>query len=90
MIALEAPKIAPLKGAALEAPRIPPLQVEGAPATAAPAPATARHESSDQGVVFERGAITVTVTGASALDDLEERLTEIFSRAALRLGVSHG
>ena len=42
------------------------------------------------GVVFERGAFQITVSGATGLDELEERLTEIFSRSALRLGVSHG
>ena len=42
------------------------------------------------GVVFQRGAFQITVSGANAVDDLEDRLTEIFSRAALRLGVSHG
>jgi TP901 family phage tail tape measure protein len=39
------------------------------------------------GVVFERGAFQITVNaGGGSLDDLEEQLTEIFSRAALRLG----
>ena len=40
-------------------------------------------------VVFQKGAISVSVSGASAIDDLEERLTEIFSRASLRLGVAN-
>jgi len=41
------------------------------------------------GVVFEPGAFQITVTGADGMDDLEGQLTEIFSRAALRLGVTH-
>ncbi len=45
--------------------------------------------SSAPSVVFQKGAISVTVSGIDALDDLEERLTEIFARASLRLGVSH-
>ncbi len=40
-------------------------------------------------VVFQRGAFQITVSGADSMDDLEERLTEIFGRLALRLGVSH-
>jgi len=42
------------------------------------------------GVVFEPGAFQITVNGADGLDDLEGQLTEIFSRAALRLGVANG
>jgi len=64
--------------------------VEGAEGAAAPAPVTESSSSSKAGVVFEQGAFQITVNGADGLDDLEGRLTEIFSRAALRLGVANG
>jgi hypothetical protein len=53
-----------------------------------PAASAAPVESGGSGgsVVFQPGAFNITVSGAGALDDLELRLTEIFSRAALRLG----
>ena len=42
-------------------------------------------------MVFERGAFQITVhASGGSLDDLEEQLTEVFSRAALRLGVANG
>ena len=76
---------------ALQAPRIPPLQMEGAPgAPSMSGPALPQAEEGSAGVVFQRGAFQITVSGGAAVDDLEDRLTEIFSRAALRLGVSHG
>ena len=75
---------------ALQVPSIPPVQMDGGPA-ASPTPGRAAESSGEAaGVVFERGAFQITVSGANAVDDLEDRLTEIFSRAALRLGVSHG
>jgi phage-related protein len=89
-IALDAPVMPGMPSVNLQPPRIPPLQLDAPGLQGAPAPVPATAADSSAGVVFERGAITVTVTGASALDDLEERLTEIFSRASLRLGVSHG
>ena len=51
---------------------------------------TTSGSSSKAGVVFERGAFQITVNGADGLDDLEGQLTEILSRAALRLGVANG
>jgi len=79
-----------LSNVSLEISRIPPMQMEATGPAAAPAPATETGSSSKAGVVFEQGAFQITVTGADGLDDLEGQLTEVFSRAALRLGVSHG
>ena len=79
-----------LSSVSLEAPRIPPVQMEGAEGAAAPAFATESGSASKAGVVFEHGAFQITVNGADGLDDLEGQLTEIFSRAALRLGVANG
>jgi len=39
-------------------------------------------------VVFQPGAIQVTMQAGETMDNLEERLTEILSRVALRLGVA--
>jgi hypothetical protein len=50
------------------------------------APSAADTGGSGASVVFQPGAFNITVSGTGALDDLELRLTEIFSRAALRLG----
>ena len=66
------------------------MQMEATGQAAAPAPATAASSTSKAGVVFERGAFQITVTGADGIDDLEGQLTELFSRAALRLGVANG
>ena len=75
-----------LSNVSLESPRIPPVQVEGTGQAAAPAPASETSSASKASVVFERGAFQITVNGADGLDDLEGQLTEIFSRASLRLG----
>ena len=79
-----------LSNVSLEAPRIPPMQMEMGGQAAAPTPASESGSSSKAGVVFERGAFQITVNGADGLDDLEGQLTEIFSRAALQLGVANG
>ena len=79
-----------LSNISLEAPRIPPVQMEATGPGAALAPATETGSAAKAGVLFERGAFQITVNGTDGLDDLEGQLTEIFSRAALRLGVSHG
>jgi len=79
-----------LSNVSLEAPRIPPVQMETTGQAGLPAPATETNSRAKAGVVFERGAFQISVTGTDGLDDLEGQLTEIFSRAALRLGVSHG
>jgi TP901 family phage tail tape measure protein len=81
---------AALSNVSLEAPRIPPMQMEMGGQGAAPAPASETGSSSKAGIVFERGAFQITVNGADGLDDLEGQLTEIFSRAALQLGVANG
>jgi len=57
---------------------------------AAPAPAIETSSTAKAGVVFERDAFQITVTGADKMDDLEGQLTELFCRAALRLGVANG
>jgi hypothetical protein len=79
-----------LSNVSLEAPRIPPMQIEKGGQAGAPAPASETGSSQKAGVVFERGAFQISVTGADGMDDLEGQLTEIFSRAALRLGVANG
>jgi TP901 family phage tail tape measure protein len=76
-----------LSGVSLAAPRIPPLEVETPEPVAAAAARTSSRDSRSA-VVFQRGAFAITVNGASGLEDLESRLTDIFARAALRLGVS--
>ena len=81
---------AALSNVSLEAPRIPPMQMEGAQQGAAPVAPSESGSSAKEGVVFERGAFQITVSGKDGLDDLEGQLTEIFSRAALRLGVANG
>lgn len=55
-----------------------------------PAPSTPSSSGQKGQVVFEDGAFQITVNGADGLDDLEDRITEIFSRASMRLGVTHG
>lgn len=45
-------------------------------------------QTSSQSVVFQPGSIVVHVSGEQALDDLETRLADVFSRLALRMGVS--
>jgi TP901 family phage tail tape measure protein len=77
-----------LAGVSLEAPRIPPLEVLHQGATSMSPPPRETVRSAGPSVVFQRGAFAITVNGASGLDDLETRLTDIFARAALRLGVS--
>ncbi len=50
-------------------------------------PATSRPRQSEATrVVFQKGAFQIHVSGEDALNDLEERLAEIFARTALRLG----
>jgi len=74
----------------LEAPRIPPVEVEPAGRQQAMA-AGAESSPYEDRIVFERGAFQITISSSGdSFDDLEERLTEIFSRAALRLGGAHG
>jgi len=70
----------------LEPPSFPPLSYEAQPGNHPEKPDSSAGSSSPS-VIFQKGAISVSVSGASALDDLEERLTEIFARASLRLGV---
>ncbi len=80
-----------LSNVSLEAPRIPPVQLETAGQTTGQSAATETGSSAKAGVVFERGAFQITVNGSGdSLDTLEEQLTDIFSRAALRLGVANG
>ena len=71
----------------LGAPSIPPLEVE--PTTNRQGMLDRSSGSDTSSVVFQRGAFQITVSGGDSIDDLEERLTEIFGRLALRLGVSH-
>ena len=75
---------------ALQAPRIPPVQMEAPGRPAVPGRSAEAAGDDSGGVDFQRGAFQITISGANAIDDLEDRLTDIFSRAALRLGVSHG
>jgi hypothetical protein len=80
-----------LSNVSLEAPHIPPVQLETAGTATGKSDATETGSSAKAGVVFERGAFQITVNGSGdSLDNLEEQLTEIFSRAALRLGVANG
>jgi TP901 family phage tail tape measure protein len=71
----------------LGAPSIPPLEVE--PTANRQGMLDGSTASDTPSIVFQRGAFLITVSGADSIDDLEERLTEIFGRLALRLGVSY-
>ncbi len=73
----------------LQAPRIPPLEMEPAGSTNSKGMLDHSSQSDAPSVVFQRGAFQISVSGSGSIDDLEERLTEIFSRLSLRLGVSH-
>jgi len=72
----------------LEPPVIPPVAFEQT-AKGSSSENLNNSSGSNPSVVFQRGSIQVSVSGGGALENLEERLTEIFSRASLRLGVSH-
>lgn len=71
----------------LAVPSIPPLSYEAPARSHSEIPDSSARDRSPS-VVFQSGAISIAVSGATALEDLEERLTEIFSRASLRLGVA--
>ena len=80
-----------LSSIALDAPKIPPIQLESAQTQTRMPQTQESNGSSGAGVVFERGAFHITINSSGdTLDDLEQQLTEIFSRAALRLGVANG
>ena len=72
----------------LDAPHIPPLNYEPSGGTYPGSVDNATHGASPS-VIFQQGAFQITVSGHDAIDDLEERLTEIFGRLSLQLGVSH-
>jgi len=77
-----------LSGVRLEAPRIPPIQIEASREPGMTGPAREPSTSGAGSVVFERGAFQISITGEKPMDDLENRLTDIFAGVALRLGVS--
>ncbi len=72
----------------LDGPKIPPLRMESTRKN--DRKGQNRSRTSDQSsVVFQKGAFQMTFVGADPFDDLEERMTKVFSNVAQRLGVSH-
>ena len=75
-----------LSGISMEVPAMPSIDIQPLATTGAPVPAEAR-TATGTSVVFQRGAFHITLNSAGEpMDDLEERLVEVFSRVGMRMG----